>query len=104
MKFFVFILAMIVLALSCMPCRDNSFALKMGKSKIGLAKNHTDQDKDGTDACSPFFQCSCCAGFSVNHQLAEVSKPLPFHCTQYNTHYIVSIIEISLPVWQPPQL
>ncbi len=98
-------MAFLVISLSCLPCEDDAFALNPGKLKVETVKKSTQQEEQNhTDACSPFCQCACCAGFSVNHTLTPVST-LPIICKKQFTCYLsATTINISLPIWQPPQL
>ncbi len=103
MKFFAFIMAVLVLALSVMPCADNGNAMYGGKAKTQITKQ-SQQDDNHNDACSPFCTCSCCAGFSVNHFVASVTT-IPKFTNHPASRFLPSeIIEVALPIWQPPQL
>jgi hypothetical protein len=106
MKLVAFIMAIIVLVLSCMPCMDEGVDMKVIKDKKELSKSHNQQeeDEDHSDACSPFCTCSCCSGFSPVYSFAAIATLFPACSTNYCSLYISSVIEISLPVWQPPQL
>lgn len=104
MKFIAFIMAILVIVLSCIPCKDFPFAIKAGKGKMELSKSSGKQAADHPDACSPFCQCACCAGFPLNHQFAEVVALLPVYYVQCEAIYHASVVSISLPVWEPPQL
>jgi hypothetical protein len=104
MKSLAFILAFMVLALSCMPCNDDECAMEAGKNKTEFAKQTPGQDKDHTEDCSPFCHCSCCAGFSINHGMAT-GNLLPVICANNFSSYLPeNLIEISIPVWQPPKI
>ncbi|WP_143774322.1 DUF6660 family protein [Niastella vici] len=105
MKFFAFIMAVIVLMQSWMPCADDAAVSTGAKANTIISKSPAQQkDKNHNDNCSPFCQCACCAGFSINHSFASVSA-LEVICSQHFTSYLpINIIEIALPVWQPPQL
>lgn len=104
-KFFAFIMAFLVLWLSCLPCGDDAFAINTSKQKAETVKKNTSQEEQNhTDACSPFCQCACCPGFSVNHTLTPISI-LPIICTkQFSCYLSPTTVNISLPIWQPPQL
>jgi hypothetical protein len=100
MKMFAFVMAIMVLVLSVTPCADAKAFAKDVKTEI---KQDHPEGQNHNDACSPFCQCACCAGFSINHKIpgftsitAFISKPI--------SHYLPStIFEIALPIWQPPQ-
>jgi hypothetical protein len=101
MKIFTFIMAFIVIALSCMPCADAG-AVQVA-AKMEVKKSHT-PEKNHNDACTPFCQCACCAGFSINHFIAKISSPHIIQSSEYSSEFLSSTFTISLPIWQPPQL
>ena len=104
MKFFVFIMGIILLAASCYPCTDDSYTMKNGKAKIENAKAPSQKDKDHNDSCPPFCICTCCSGFSISHALTSINIP------EINSSGILSpflpatTVNISLPVWEPPRI
>lgn len=96
-----FILSLLVLVLGCMPCADaNPFPSKAQQEVYQT----TDQGHEHNDICSPFCICSCCAGFSFNQPFIEIETFLPQQGADHSAYYIASLIEVSLPIWQPPQL
>ena len=101
MKLFAFVMAIIVIVQSCMPCTD-VFAMSSGKAKVEIANGHGARGAQD-DACSPFCLCACCAGFSlIFHSLPSIA-PAPVVCAEYIEFYLSDIREMSLPIWQPPQ-
>jgi hypothetical protein len=103
MKFFAFIMAILVLTQSVMPCGDKGSITNESKSKTELTKANNQQD-DQHDDCSPFCSCSCCAGVAflapstkVSFLIAQMS---PVYCSTITTH----LFRIAIPIWQPPQL
>ena len=102
MRCLTFIMAILVLSLSCLPCGDvEATVLKEGKATYELSKCSTDDEHE--DNCSPFCHCSCCAGFSIHHQVAVLQQPWLLFAPTHVARYIESIREVSIPVWQPPQ-
>lgn len=104
MKIFAFLMAVLVLALSVLPCADRNVTGKsVGKTMIVKAAHP--QEDSGDDDCSPFCQCSCCANFSIHCQpsaaLAIVVPPQEVQTAGYPSS---DILNVSLPIWQPPQL
>lgn len=103
MRFLAFFMAVLVLSLSCLPCGDvNTIVVKEGKATYELSKC-ADGDKHEDD-CSPFCHCSCCAGYSIHHQVAVLQQSCPPSASLHNSRYIQTIREVSIPIWQPPQL
>jgi hypothetical protein len=107
MRLTAFLLAMLVLLLSCLPCADIEAMPAPVKAGTELAGHQSPQQDrhDDSDLCSPFCHCSCCASYSVINLPVQLPVLLlPPECRSYNTHLSEDVIEISLPVWQPPQL
>ncbi|WP_143774408.1 DUF6660 family protein [Niastella vici] len=105
MRILAFVLAFIVLALSCQPCADGDYSMNATKAKVTHSNIPQQQNKqDHNDACSPFCHCTCCAGFSINHYSISIScLSIPSNKT-FTSFFPADIIEISFPIWQPPQL
>ena len=101
-KFFAFIMAVIVLIQSCMPCTD-CFAMKPGNDRAVITSSHGHQGTQD-DWCSPFCLCSCCAGFAFTAYSVPLIIPVSAVCVRHSAFYHSSIRSVSLPVWQPPQL
>lgn len=105
MRLIAIILAIMVFFLSCLPCADVD-ALPLANVKTEMSKKSSHEHKsEHKDECSPFCHCSCCATFCV------IKVPLIFQFTPkehiarvYTVHFAEEVHEISLPVWQPPQL
>jgi hypothetical protein len=104
MKLIAFIMALLVLVLGVLPCADNAYAMKAGNVKTEITKAADQYNDAHEDACSPFCICSCCAGFSIIYPLTKLefaalpTKPV------YTSLLAAPVFEISLPIWQPPQL
>lgn len=103
MKFFAFLMAIMVLSLSVMPCADYDFAMGNSKAKQELSKSDHQQDNPIQDACSPFCQCSCCTGFSISHLVATVLSAPTLASNPTSSFLPSDLIEVSYPIWQPPQ-
>ena len=105
MKFFTFIMAVLVLTLSVVPCADNGNAMYAGKAKTEITKpSEQQQDNNHSEACSPFCQCSCCAGFYINHFIASIII-IPLYVGNSSCSFLpADVNEVALPIWQPPQI
>ncbi|MGH2665969.1 DUF6660 family protein [Flavobacterium sp.] len=107
MKWFITILSIYLIALSCLPCADmevNSLA----HSKIDItADNDNHNHEKSSDMCSPFCNCNCCGVTFLSFQPTIA----------YDCPIVSSIIETSSPsyqsvfisnfygsIWQPPQI
>jgi hypothetical protein len=107
MRFFAFMLGIIVLVLSCMPCADAAGECFGSPQTTTVTQSHTHNNgiDPCNDNCSPFCSCSCCSGFTISNH--EVLIPEQFICSLkavYNTYLFTEIFDISFPVWQPPQI
>ena len=109
-KVTAFILAVLVLVLSCIPCADISAELQLASSLSKVAgeePGHSHEEhQDCIDLCSPLCHCACCAGFSIIYRLNSIPQQQavaerPVYTEKYIT---AALIDISLPIWQPPQL
>jgi hypothetical protein len=104
MRLFSFLMAFLVLALSCLPCADAAPVGKANNAKTEISKTNGQQENDHTDDCSPFCTCNCCAvssyvtvPFQLEH-FRSASAGIPA------VHLPSNTASVSLPVWQPPQL
>jgi hypothetical protein len=102
MKFFAAVMAVIVLALSAMPCTDAK-AFHKQSAKTELTKE-SKQQVPFTDDCSPFCQCNCCASAFVNHHITVLPVITQIFLQQKSYFTITKPVQVFLPVWQPPQL
>lgn len=86
-----------------MPCKDTGIEYNNENSSV-LQQKDCDQERTLNDVCSPFCVCSCCTTPTVAiEQLYKINLPL-IVASLYGEHQQGEFIDISLPVWQPPQL
>lgn len=107
MRLTAFIMAILVLVLSCIPCADlDAMTVVKTESQTEQATpTHQHQEKDNMDLCSPFCHCACCAGFSVMYEPVIIPTRVVQPVNPVFTEYLpAELVEISLPIWQPPQL
>ena len=91
-----------VLAMSVMPGTNDDTAMSKVKTEFKKASHHQDNPK--SDICSPFCQCACCAGFTISH-FPSSFPVVSFTVNKQISSFLPSeVIDITLPVWQPPQL
>ena len=100
MKYFTFIMTLLILALSVMPCADGFID---GKPMAEIAENQSHSEEDHPDACSPLCHCSCCAGFSINHFIPCVKNRLCYRSSPTISFLIPEITGASFSFWQPPR-
>ncbi|WP_425185811.1 DUF6660 family protein [Flaviaesturariibacter amylovorans] len=104
MRIFAFLMAVLVLALSMMPCADSDITGKQDPSHSLVKTSGDHQNDEPEDNCSPFCQCTCCAGFFLNHATAAIAYHPVLPPASRFPHPPAAILDRSLPVWQPPQL
>jgi hypothetical protein len=102
MKFLAFIMAILVLVMSVMPCADDANAMCKAKTEFKEASHQ--QDNPTSKVCSPFCQCSCCFGFTISHFPSSFTVITATVNKQISSFLPSEVIDITLPVWQPPQL
>ncbi|GAA0564553.1 hypothetical protein GCM10009415_53760 [Chitinophaga japonensis] len=96
---------MLVLALSCVPCADGLYSAGNGRQAAAFVKAADHQhDREHSDTCSPLCQCACCASVLLSPAFINVSRLTDNSATLQAADLSADVIEISLPVWQPPQL
>lgn len=101
-KILAFIMAVLVLSFSIIPCADGVSFAKEESGKYSQTK--TSQDEPHDDACSPFCICTCCAVFSVTCTVAAFSAvTIPFK-TKHSLFLEARTNSIASAIWQPPQI
>jgi len=104
MKFLAFIMAILVLALSVMPCADGAIAINKNEIKTEISKAAHPHDDPNHDICSPFCHCACCSAVTVIPFISIINIQ-PAISGKTKTAFLPSgVIDITLPIWQPPQL
>jgi len=104
MKFLTFIMAFLVLTLSCLPCADCDAVMKDNKAKTALTKTSGAKHNDHEDSCSPFCHCTCCSTHLVVQNIPFFSFNRFSSFTHFQSLIEDNLLERSNPVWQPPQL
>ena len=82
---------------------DSAYAMTNGKAVIEKSSTSNQQHKE-TDPCSPFCTCNCCAGFTFLFTSLKLQPVIHVIKKQYCFYLSYPATEISLPVWQPPQI
>lgn len=99
-----FIIGIIVLAQSFMPCADILVAVNPAKPVSVLSQASRHQESNRTDDCSPFCHCTCCAGLSTVQNPVSISHRKICNVVSYNSYISSSTVEIAYPIFQPPKL
>jgi hypothetical protein len=104
MKLFAYVMTMIFFTVSLAPCKDLSVGSKYGKATIQIVQDDHHEHEDGSDDCPPFCACSCCAAYGYPKSNIGTPQGTSVFIPSYADHYTGSLISVSLPIWQPPQL
>ncbi len=83
------------------PCSD--VPILEGNVKYESVKTSSEQHNK-TDECSPFCSCACCSIPTVSQTLLAITFHPPVHLSVYTEYRQGEFINVSIPVWQPPQL
>lgn len=97
-------MAVMVLALSVTPCMDDACSKTAINSQAQIAVSHNTHEHSSNDLCSPFCTCNCCSGFTFFSTPIQIQHTIFAPAKMYPSYLPSTIIEISLPIWQPPQL
>ncbi|HTE00391.1 MAG TPA: DUF6660 family protein [Mucilaginibacter sp.] len=104
MKFLCLIFSFYVLILSVKPCCDEQDCQGSTVIKKEQAGKTSSAEND-CQGCCTFFSCSSCAGFITAEPLNHFSSLVPQIKAKCHTAYCQPFIkEITLSIWQPPQL
>ncbi|WP_335583202.1 DUF6660 family protein [Flavisolibacter tropicus] len=98
-----FILSLIILSQSFLACRDTAMHKDDGVAKYELL-TASDHQNSAADACPPFCQCNCCAGFTINHTIEACTEPTIEHTSIIYGDLTEPLLSLSRPIWEPPQL
>ena len=105
MRFFAFIMASLVMALSILPCADAANEKKANNSQSSLVL-HQDykNDQKKKDNCTPFCTCSCCSFSSYFSPLSKSQGTKIFQAEKYSFYDVAFNAEVHYSIWQPPKL
>jgi hypothetical protein len=103
MRITSYILALLVLLLSCIPCSDRAVQ-PSGRSANIIQTKAASTRNAHTDSCSPFCICACCATTRVQSEPVEYSLHNIDNAITHTAFYSSFVQQCSFAVWQPPQL
>ncbi|WP_291086628.1 DUF6660 family protein [Flavobacterium sp. BFFFF1] len=101
------ILSCLFAVLSCIPCADGGDDAGCSDSKATTEKGSADNDHKGSDLCSPFCICSCCAAHAINFSTALTFEPVMISELISRQEIIYKsplASSFTGSIWQPPQL
>lgn len=85
-----------------MPCSD--VAIVEDNARYESVKSTTDNHQNRSDECSPFCACACCSLPTVAQTLFVIGFHHPIHPPAYTEYRQKDFTNVSIPIWQPPQL
>jgi hypothetical protein len=99
-----FIFSLCIILLSVKPCCSDNECAGDNDTAKELKDNSKQADKD-CKGCSPFFSCRTCTGFTITKQFIATLTLAPIKTgVTYPPYHQPNAKEISLSIWQPPQL
>ena len=102
MKFFAYILSFYVVILTIMPCIDVNQEHAIQKTE--LSTNQTDNHHNGSDCCTPFCTCTCCASSIVFQYHTIDFKCYPTEREHFSEYYSSYNTSVHVSIWQPPKI
>ncbi len=103
MKIFSLLLMLLILAMNFKPCADEIF-IDTSEVVHTVIEKTADHQSTGADDCSPFCYCACCSVRSFSAKETVVTIFLPQIKIQEPNFLLGHVHQISLSIWQPPQL
>ncbi|WP_439584311.1 DUF6660 family protein [Dyadobacter bucti] len=104
-RIILIVLAIYTAALSCIPCQDQvSSASYTGT--VNFIKAEAERQKPiDVDLCTPFCTCSCCAGVSLQQQIAYLPDKSSFSTFEDIAFAYLSRTHFGdlTSIWQPPR-
>lgn len=102
MKPFSLICVILVLVLNFVPCADAQETVDQ-HSSFSSQQSEKEHAHPAVDSCTPFCHCSCCASSSVVQLFYLNIILLPEYPGEPIPYFSRNYVDISLPIWQPPQ-
>ncbi|MGV8878579.1 MAG: DUF6660 family protein [Sphingobacteriaceae bacterium] len=103
MKIWRVLFGFIILLQNFTPCGDELMRHPDEAFITHIEQEHTQKDAS-SDTCSPFCACVCCTSPTALKQDITVSAVTTYFKDLSNiVENQGKLIDISLPVWQPPQ-
>lgn len=103
MKLVALFLSILLFTLNYIPCKDVVSSEKNTQDNIEFAGSHS-SDKHGDDDCSPLCVCNCCSVPSIPSTPINIVAHVVPNKIKHVIGYNEQLLDISLPIWQPPQL
>jgi len=103
MKFFAFIMMIVLFTQSFLPCTDATCTDDNSKTTITSLSSHQTENAD-KDNCPPLCSCACAHNF-IDHKIHSIATPvIAGNKKVYNSNYFYSISTFHSRLFQPPRL
>lgn len=100
MKYLSFMMAIMVLVLSTIPCIMEDKCIDLTYQSTDNQQNDNDC---GMECCSPFFNCHTCTGFIVTIFHYPIEYTTRLSVKKIGAELVHAISDFHLSVWHPPQ-
>ncbi|MEO7212063.1 MAG: DUF6660 family protein [Mucilaginibacter sp.] len=97
-----FSIYMTILAL--MPGWDRQDNAALTNAQTTVQRNHSCNNQGSQETCSPFCTCSCCSTVRALQSTITLVYNMHQVTNTYATYCTPAIQQMSLSIWQPPQL
>ncbi|WP_394353364.1 DUF6660 family protein [Mucilaginibacter mali] len=103
MKLLTSIWGLYICLLSVLPCHDGEHNPAL--NQVTSITNHTNDNGQLSDICSPFCICSCCSSVrNISSPVIIKIRPLFKSQIKYQAYKAPSLLTSNSDIWQPPQL
>jgi len=103
-KFFSWLVCLIVIVVSFTPCKDFVNAKVSQTTSVSEADHADDHNSLANDDCSPFCVCCCCSTPTVVTQTLLTNTAISIVSVEYSDVAPGHITPADPSVWQPPKL
>lgn len=107
-KYLSLILSIYILVLTVRPCCDDNKCADDPHQTERLVNNHNPddhhQDEDHRNACSPFYTCGSCTGFTFTSLNFSLSPETVLVQNNVSTYHHTFFSEFYIAIWQPPKI
>ena len=104
MKSFLLTFSIYLLSLSCISCNDLDRNAN-NSSQMVKAIKQKQQNKQESEACTPFCSCSCCPTSAFYQKLIYFNfDKLVFQSVKYPAFNSKFYSEVAFSVWHPPKI
>jgi len=104
MKFIALFFSVYMTLLAFMPCRDRQDNTASANAQTTVQRSHSGNNQANQETCSPFCTCLCCSTVRTLQPQMILEITIAHVFRTYAAHTTPAIQQVSLSIWQPPQL